>query len=88
MSSNHPGNSSAGLGTAQPFLPALGTLAWDPGWGRGRDKAVGQVFCMFGLALSGLSYCEMDTITIMAASHLESARKSRSWALPVGHSLW
>lgn len=51
MSSNHPGNSSADLVTAQPFLLALGSLAWDPAWGRGRDKSVGQVFCMFGLAL-------------------------------------
>lgn len=43
------------LGTAQAFLPPLDTLAWDPGWDRGRATSVGQVFRMFGLALSGLS---------------------------------
>lgn len=28
--------------------------------------------------------CEIRAITIMAASHLESTRKRRSWALPIG----
>lgn len=30
---------------------------------------------------------EMGTIIVMAASHLESTRKNRPWALPEGHSL-
>lgn len=29
--------------------------------------------------------CEVGTITIIAASHLESTRKSRSWALSIGN---
>lgn len=56
MSSNHPGHSSAGLGTAPALALALGSLAWghrekDPAYSRGRARSMRPIVYMLGLTL-------------------------------------